>query len=238
MPYAGMAWMHMQIVVGLLRLGHDVYYMEVTLVWPYDPIRRMKVNNSDYAVPYLIRVVNYFGLSDRWAYRRSYSDNEWLGMSKERAEDLLAQADLVLNVAGATQVRTEHNLKVKRLVYYGTDPVYHEIAHANRDDITLRIIDQHDDFITYGENIGSPDCPIPPLPRLRSRTRQPVLTDLWKDGDPTKSEFTTVCNWKQGGHDIQFRGDTYYWSKDREFMKFIESSQAHTNPDRTLDGTC
>ena len=39
-PYAGMAWMHMQIAVGLLRLGHDVYYMEVSSVWPYDPIRR------------------------------------------------------------------------------------------------------------------------------------------------------------------------------------------------------
>jgi len=28
MPYAGMAWMHMQIAVGLPRLGHDVYYMD------------------------------------------------------------------------------------------------------------------------------------------------------------------------------------------------------------------
>jgi hypothetical protein len=221
MPYAGMAWMHMQIALGLLRLGHDVYYMEVTSVWPYDPVRKTKVNDSDYAVPYLIRVADYFGMSDRWAYRRSFSDNEWVGMAKEKAEDLLAHADLVLNVAGATRVRTKHNLKVRRLVYYGTDPVYHEIGFANRDNIARRTVDQHDDFITYGENIGNPDCPIPPLPRLRSRTRQPVLMDYWEDGAPTKSEFTTVCNWKQSGHDIEFRGETYYWSKDREFMKFI-----------------
>jgi hypothetical protein len=58
MPYAGMAWMHMQIAVGLPRLGHDVYYMD--RFWPYDPVRKMKVNDSDYAVLYLIRVADYF----------------------------------------------------------------------------------------------------------------------------------------------------------------------------------
>jgi hypothetical protein len=222
MPYAGMAWMHMQIVGGLQRSGHDVYYMEVTSVWPYDPIRNAKVPDSNYAVPYLARVASDFGLEGRWAYRRSYSDNEWFGMSKQEAEDLLAHADLVLNVAGATQIRTTQGLKVRRLVYYGTDPVYDEIGFANGDDFVRSTIDQHDDFVSYGENIGNADCLIPPLPRLRCRTRQPVLLDLWKDGPPARREFTTVCNWKQGGHDIQYRGETYYWSKDREFMKFIE----------------
>ena len=37
-PYAGMAWMRMQIAAGLLRLGHDVHYLETTSTWPYDPI--------------------------------------------------------------------------------------------------------------------------------------------------------------------------------------------------------
>jgi hypothetical protein len=222
MPYAGMAWMHMQIVQGLRRLGHDVYYMEVTSVWPYDPVRRMKVNDSEYAVPYLARVAEGFGLADRWAYRRSFSDHEWFGMSEVRAEDVLAHADLTLNVAGATELRTIEGLQTKRLVYYGTDPVYHEVAFVNGDRIARSTIDQHDDVVTYGENIGRADCPIPPLPRLRARTRQPVLLDCWQTGRPARPEFTTVCNWKQGGHDIVFEGETYYWSKDREFMKFIE----------------
>jgi hypothetical protein len=151
-------------------------------------------------------------------------------MSKTKAEGLLADADLVLNVAGATRIRTKQKLKVRRLVYYGTDPVYHELAFANRDGIARRTIDQHDDFVTYGENIGSPDCPIPSLPRLRSKSRQPVLMDFWQDGPPTRKEFTTVCNWKQGGHDIQFAGETYYWSKDREFMKFIELPKLVNEP--------
>jgi hypothetical protein len=221
-PYAGMAWMHMQIAAGLRRLGHEVYYIEATSVWPYDPIRQMKVNDSDFAVPYLARVAEGFGFENRWAYRRSFSDKEWLGMSQGKAEELLANADAVFNVAGATRLRTREGLKVGRLIYYGTDPVYDEIGFVTGNRVSRRTVEQHDDIVTYGENIGQPDCPIPPLPRLRSKTRQPILVDLWNDGSPTRLEFTTVCNWKQEGRDIEYLGDTYYWSKHYEFMKFID----------------
>src|SRR5215831_878228 len=106
-PYAGMAWMHMQIVIGLNRLGHDVYYFETTSSWPYDPVREMKVCDSEYAVPYLARVAESFGLGHRWAYRRSYLDKEWLGLPRAEAEGLLESADAVLNVAGSTRLAEE-----------------------------------------------------------------------------------------------------------------------------------
>jgi len=221
-PYAGMAWMHLQITVGLRRLGHDAYYVEVTSSWPYDPIRRSKVQDSEYALPYLARVAEGFGLGDRWAYRRSYSDNEWFGFSRAEAEELLAHADAVLNIAGASRPRTKEGLTVGHLVYFGTDPVYHEIAFAKGDKSARRTIDQHDAVVTYGESIGTPGCPIPPLPRLRAKTRQPVLLDHWQAGVPSKAEFTTVCNWKQEGREIEYEGETYHWSKHREFLKFID----------------
>jgi hypothetical protein len=217
-----MAWMHMQITAGLRRLGHDVYYMEVTSTWPYDPIRKRKVNDSEYALPYVARVAEDFGLKDRWAYRRSYEDNEWFGLSRRKAKDLLRYSDAVFNVSGATLLRTREDLDAGNLIYYGTDPVICEIGFANGDDIWRKVVEQHDASITYAENIGEPDCPIPPLPRLKARTRQPVLADLWKNGSPCKPEFTTVCNWKQEGLDTEFQGKTYYWSKHREFLKFID----------------
>jgi hypothetical protein len=43
------------------------------------PVRGSFVCDSDYALPYLARVAERFGLGDRWAYRRSYSDRAWLG---------------------------------------------------------------------------------------------------------------------------------------------------------------
>ena len=226
-PYAGMAWMHMQIVEGLRRLGHDVYYFETTSTWPYDPIRQTRVADSEYAIPYLARVAESFGLGDRWAYRRSYSDKEWLGLDRNKAEALLAYSDAVLNIAGATSL-AEQGLKVGRLVYFGTDPVYYELALSKGDERWL--IEEHDDFVTYGENIGNPDCPIPPFPNLRSRTRQPVLLDLWECGPPCKKEFTTVGNWKQVGNDIEFQGRTYRWSKHHEFLKFINLPKLGSQP--------
>jgi hypothetical protein len=220
-PYAGMAFQKMQFTVGLRRLGHDAYYFETTSSWPYDPIRRSRVCNSDYALPYLARVCQCFGLGDRWAYRRSYSDKEWFGLSRTKAEELLARADAVLNVTAATRF-AEEGLKVGRLVYVGTDPVIHEMAFARGDHDIRTLIDEHDDLITFGENIGNADCPVPPLPRLRSKTRQPVLLDLWEGSVPCKEEFTTVGNWKQIGNEIEYRGETYYWSKHLEFLKFID----------------
>ena len=220
-PYAGMAWMHMQITAGLHRLGHDVYYFETTSTWPYDPVRQMKVCDSEYSVPYLARVAESFGLSGRWAYRRSYSDKEWLGLSSQKAQDLLETADAVFNVAGATRF-AEEGLRVGRLVYFGTDPVYQELAFANGDEDTLTLFEEHSDAVTYGENIGVGDCVIPPLPNLKSRTRQPVLLDLWQSGQPSKDEFTTLGNWRQEGRDVEYLGNKYYWSKDREFLKFID----------------
>ena len=228
-PYAGMAWQKMQFAVGLQRLGHDAYYFETTSSWPYDPICRSRVCNSDYAVCYLAQVCESFGLSERWAYRRSYSDKAWFGLSRAKAEELLAHADAVLNVTAATRF-AEEGLKVGRLVYVGTDPVIHEMAFARGDHDIRTLIDEHDDLATFGENIGSPDCPVPPLPRLRSRTRQPVLIDLWQAGGPSKNEFTTVGNWKQVGYDIEYQGETFYWSKHLEFLKFIDLPLRITQP--------
>jgi hypothetical protein len=220
-PYAGMAWMHMQMAEGLRRLGHDAYYFEFTSDWPYDPLRQMKVDDSSYAVSYLTRVAESFGLRDRWAYRRSYSDNEWFGLERACAEEILATADVVFNVAGATRLAKEQ-LKVGRWVYVGTDPVLHEIAYANGNRTVQTLIDEHHDSVTYGENIGTPASPLPPLPRLRARARQPVLLDAWAASLPPRNAFTTVTNWQQMGLDVEYCGEVYRWSKHHEFMKFVD----------------
>jgi hypothetical protein len=220
-PYAGMAWMHMQIVAGLRRLGREAYYFETTSNWPYDPVRGTKVCDSDYAVPYLDRVAASFGLDGCWAYRRSYSDKAWIGMPRERAERLLAGADAVFNVAGATPV-WEEGLETGPLVYFGTDPVFDEVGYAAGRDGVRETVDRHERAVTYGENIGTAASPVPPLPHLAARTRQPVLLGLWRNGAPTRDVFTTVGNWRQEGPQVEFDGETYFWSKDREFRKIVD----------------
>ena len=103
------------------------------------PILQTRVDNPDYALSYLEKVCASFGINDRWAYRTSYSNKEWFGPVKNTAEDYLANADLVFNVSGSTKFEKE-GLKTGRLVYYGTDPVYHEIKFAQGDAATISII--------------------------------------------------------------------------------------------------
>jgi hypothetical protein len=221
-PYAGMAWMHMQIAAGFLRLGHDVHYLETTRNWPYDPVRREKLPDSTYAVDYLAALAGRFGLGDRWAYRRSFSDGAWLGPSAVVTLDLLASADAVFNVAGSTRLDKD-GLSAGNLVYLGTDPVIHEVGYENGDEEARGIVDQHDAVVTYGENIGTPASPVPALPGLKARTRQPVLLDLWPlEPVPKGAAYTTVANWKQEGREVQFRGERYLWSKDVEFRRVMD----------------
>jgi hypothetical protein len=195
-----MAWMTMQIVAGLRRLGHDAWYFEVTSRWPYDPHRLRKVRNGDYAVGYLTRVAGLFGLDECWAYRRTYHDGAWLGPSPQTAAEFLASADLVFNIAGATSFARQ-GIKAGPLVYFGTDPVFHEVKYAAGDPVIRALIDEHTSCVTYGENIGSgvSDSTVAQAPR---RTRQPVLLDRWSAQAPPRAAFTTVGNWKQEGRDI------------------------------------
>jgi hypothetical protein len=81
-PYAGMAWMHMQITAGLRRLGHDAYYFETTSNWPYDPKRQQRSATRITPCLYVARVAESFGLQNRWAYGRSYADGEWFGLPR------------------------------------------------------------------------------------------------------------------------------------------------------------
>ena len=123
-PYAGMAWMHCQFLLGLARLGHEVFYVETTTAWPYHPLEMTTTNDPSYAVGYLQRVLEKFGLGDCWAYRAAYADGRWYGPLGAQAIDLIRSADAVFNITGST---TPEEIGVPcRLVYIGTDPVLQE----------------------------------------------------------------------------------------------------------------
>jgi hypothetical protein len=214
--------MHLQIAAGLLRLGHDVRYVETSSAWPYDAGRGLRVDDAGYTLAYLARVTPRFGLGERWAYRRSWGDGAWLGPAATDAAQWLAGTDFVFNVAGATWI-AQDGFRCGRLVHYGTDPVAEELRHAAGDARTVAQIAAHDDTVTYGENIGTPRSPLPPLPKLRARTRQPVLMDLWDAGAPSRDVFTTVGNWRQDGQDLVFQGRPLRWSKHHEFLKFVDA---------------
>ena len=219
-PFAGMAWMHGQFLMGLQRLGCDAFYVETTSAWPYHPHMQTTTDDPTYAVKYLAGVMRGFGAQEKWAYRASFADRAWHGPLASGAEDMIAGADAVLNISGST---TPEELGIDcPLVYIGTDPVVQELRIANGDDALRSRIGAHRAHFTYGENIGKPDCPVPPLPFATKPTRQPIVLDLWSGGVVRGSRcYTTVTNWAVTGYDVEYQGETYSWSKHHEYLKII-----------------
>jgi hypothetical protein len=219
-PYAGMAWMHCQFLVGLARLGHEVCYVETTTTWPYDPIEMTITRDPSYTLSYLQRVLDGFGLNQRWAYRAAYADGAWYGPLGTQALDLIMSADAVFNITGSTK---PDEIGVPcRLVHVGTDPVGQELRVANGDADLSERLKAHQAHFSYGENIGMPDCPVPAFPFLTRPMRQPVILDYWSNGMPPRRDFTTITNWETKGYDCEYEGELYTWSKHHEYLKFID----------------
>ncbi|HEU4438237.1 MAG TPA: hypothetical protein VFT36_03260, partial [Methylomirabilota bacterium] len=62
-------------------------------------------------------------------------------------------------------------------------------------------------------------------------TRPPVIPELWDATcNPAAERFTTVCTWQNEGKDIQFRGQTYYWSKHINFLELLELPRRTPQP--------
>ena len=61
MPIAGVIWQHVHYIVGLQRLGHDVYYIEDSARIPYNPQTFDTNNDFTYAAQVLGQLASEFG---------------------------------------------------------------------------------------------------------------------------------------------------------------------------------
>ena len=123
----------------------------------------------------------------------------------------------------ATEPLPEH-AAAGRLIYVETDPVQLQIELYHQEQRTIDFLEPHVAFFTFGENYGRPDCGLPVSDRFRFLpTRQPVVCDFWEPfGRGPARSFTTVGNWRQAWRSVTFQGETYHWTKDLEFLKFLE----------------
>jgi len=222
-PFAGVAWQALHYLDGFRRLGCDVAYVEDTGAWPYDPERNEISNDVGFTVSYIERLMSRFGLSHEWAYVGP--DGRAFG-----AAGLLDGAEVLVNLAGANVLRDEH-LRIPVRIYLETDPVLPQIEVAQGRRFTIDHLAAHTHHFTYGENLGAANCGVPVERFEYLPTRQPVVLDWW-DADVPWSEgsYTTVASWRQSDKDVAWRGETYYWSKDREFAKFVALPEASPSP--------
>jgi hypothetical protein len=224
MPIAGVIWQHIHYVVGLQRLGHDVYYIEDSARLPYNPETFEVTNEFDYAAQLLNRLSREFAFKNRWAFCARYLPrNPTAGLPLKRIRQLYRDADAILNICG-TQEFNEDLLVSDRILYIESDPGVEQIKIDKDVRSTIDYLRRHRALFTFGENVSTKSFPVPSHGFKWLPTRQPVVTDLWKThrAPPRTAVFTSVANWSTSGlKDITWRGDKYLWSKSREFLRFI-----------------
>jgi hypothetical protein len=221
-PLAGVTFQFLHYLIALQRLGYDVYYVEDSGRWVYDPRLNDLSPDPTGNLAAVVPVLEQHGFKGRWAFRGKYPEGQCYGMSESQIETLFREADAFLNVTGAQEIREEH-LGVKRRIYVESDPFASQVKVAKGDEVMLQTLAAHDTLFTFGENIGAPDCAIPVERFTWLPTRQPVLLDLWPMADVNPdAAFNTITTWHNKGKNIEWQDDTWYWTKDREFEKFID----------------
>lgn len=226
MPIAGVIWQHIHYIVGLQRLGHDVFFIEDSARLPYNPETFEVTDEFDYAAKVLARLASDFDFKHRWAYCARYlPGNPTAGLPLKTIRQLYREADAILNVCG-TQEFNDDLLVSDRILYVESDPGVEQIKIDQGVKSTIDYLRRHRALFTFGENVGTKKFPVPTHGFRWLPTRQPVVTDLWKTkrSPPDAAVFTSVANWSTSGlKDIWWRGQKYLWSKSREFLRFISA---------------
>jgi hypothetical protein len=214
-PLGGMTWHHLQYVLGLAQLGHDVYYLEDSGAWPYTPTPEPATNDCAYNINYLSRLMLKYGLEDRWAYRSPLS-SKWYGMPDASRNEIIKSADLLINLSGGLE-HPEDYAQTRRLIYIDTDPVFTQLDFVQASEELKGQLAAHHAFFSFGERLSATSMPMQYkwLP-----TRQPIVLAEWRNSLPRRDVFTTIMNWTS--YESITVESKVYGQKDREFMRFLD----------------
>lgn len=230
LPAGGVTWDYLQYPLGFAELGHDVFYIEDTRLWPVYQSASGDSSDCSAMVDHLAAVMDAFGLGDRWAYRDEASGC-CFGMTNDQVDEVCGSADVLVNVSCSTAVR-EPYLRIPTRILIDSDPMFTQIQHQNESNFTggraamEELFDAHTHHFTFGENFGASDCLMPSCGLEWLPTRQPICLSHWSSGNVGQSSaqgFTTVMNWS-AAPEIEFAG-RLWGQKNVEFMKVISLPQ-------------
>ena len=225
-PLGGVVYDYLQYAVALEQLGFEVYYLEDTA----QPTYSMNAQTGEWelssqaGVEMLRHATALFSktLPHRWHFR----DYEGVahGMPAEEMYRILEEAEVLLNISGATLLREPYQ-QCRRKVFIDSDPGWNHFRHfpawdswsAERQREGYR---GHDFHFTFAERIGRDDCRLEDFGLTWHPTRSPVVTSLWTPRPPA-TKWTTVMGWNQYREPLRHDGQTF-GAKEIEFER-IES---------------
>jgi hypothetical protein len=199
----GATWAVLQYILGLRRLGHEVFFVE--------PVQSKAVRPA--AVPlaasenadYFRRVTEEFGLQDNSALLMA-GTQQTAGLSYERLRQVARRADALINISGllTDQELTAH---IPIRAYLDLDPAFNQLWQAVQG-IDMRFAG-HTHHVTIGHNLGEPDCPVPTCGLSWIKTWQPIVLERWPVAERiTFDGLTTIANWRGYGS-IEHNGVVY-----------------------------
>src|SRR6476619_1096074 len=92
---AGMVFLTVQYLIGFQRLGYDVYYVEAQGGCPGE--------DSSVAASWIDCIMRRFDLGGNWAYHAIHGDGNCYGLSAQELREVLASADVIINLHGAAK---------------------------------------------------------------------------------------------------------------------------------------
>jgi len=227
LPAAGVTWDYVQYPAGFADLGHDVFYVEDTRLWPIYQPEGSDWGDCSAAVSHLAAVMAEFGLAGRWAYRDEAS-GRCFGLSEERLREVCRSADVFINVSCSTCLREEYRA-IPRRALVDTDPMFTQVQCVSEQMFTpgspgLRaLVEAHTHHFTFGESAGRPECRMPACGIAWRPTRQPIRLDLWPPAGPLPDRagaaWSTLMNWA-AGKPLAYDGTTW-GQKDVELRRFF-----------------
>jgi len=214
----GTAWDRLHYVLGLRRLGHEVYLIEEVKPDCCVDARGDSCRYEDSVNRQVFRsVLKRCGVL-RSACQLYDGGRAWTGMDPTSLSQALSGTDLLFNISG--HVKTELVLdSVRRRAYLDQDPVYTQLwhtaygAHLN--------LERHDVLFTVGANVGTSHSPVPSGDLAWHHCPPVVIPELWPvRPDRPSTRFTTVASWGRFA-DLHHEG-TSYGSKREQFRRLAD----------------
>jgi hypothetical protein len=216
----GEAWVRLNWLLGLRRLGYDVCLAEE--IAPENCVDGAGVR-TDFASSanraYFEAVTAEFGLADS-ASLICTGTREAAGLGYDELLDRATDAELVINVSGHLRLR-ELLARPRLRAYVDMDPGFTQAWHASGAQ-GLRLAD-HDRYLTVGANLGRPECPIPTGGLDWVPMAPPVVLEEWPAVGPAPSpgRFTTLATWRNPYGPVEIDGEVRSL-KHHEFRKVLE----------------
>jgi hypothetical protein len=214
----GEAWVRMSWVLGLLRLGHEVCFVEqIESAHCFDRQGQPAAFEDSVNRRSFETVLGSLAPGCPAALLCDGGRNG-VGLGFEDVIAWARDADLLVNVSGHLDLEAV-KAGPRRRAYVDVDPGFTQIWAAGGAGARL---EGHDTYFTVGENIGTTPCSIPtaglewlPLP-------PPVTLADWPAAPaPARGRFTTIATWRSPLGTLS-HGETEFEGKHHQWRRLID----------------